>query len=255
MRSCPAIIINADDFGLNSSCTRAICDAFEKRLITDTTIVANGTAWEEALLNIREYHLEHSVGIHFNLTDGVPLTDPIRNCAMFTDDGYFTGRINRLQPLTNAEKKAVYDELTAQIEKIRHAGIELTHADSHHHIHTAPFIAPIFARVCKEHGISKIRLHRNIGKIPGYKRIVKTLFNRWLHWKGIRTTAFFGSVDDIQVLLPGVGVTEIMVHPGYNFKNELIDIKKIKNGICLGENLESRLSALTGQARTNYDKL
>jgi predicted glycoside hydrolase/deacetylase ChbG (UPF0249 family) len=43
------VIINADDFGLNSLCTAAICQAFEQGLITDTTMVANGEAVEAAV--------------------------------------------------------------------------------------------------------------------------------------------------------------------------------------------------------------
>lgn len=39
-----AVIINADDFGQTESCTRAIYEAFQKGLITDTTMVANGEA-------------------------------------------------------------------------------------------------------------------------------------------------------------------------------------------------------------------
>lgn len=40
-----ATIINADDFGQTESCTRAIYEAFQKGLITDTTMVANGKRW------------------------------------------------------------------------------------------------------------------------------------------------------------------------------------------------------------------
>ena len=64
------IIINADDFGLNPSCTEAICKAFKNSLITDTTMVANGTVFEEAVDYIQKYQLQGKVGIHFNLTEG-----------------------------------------------------------------------------------------------------------------------------------------------------------------------------------------
>ena len=36
------IIINGDDFGMTESCTGAIAAAFGRRLITDTTMTANG---------------------------------------------------------------------------------------------------------------------------------------------------------------------------------------------------------------------
>ena len=36
----PRVIINADDFGLNEHCSKAIAQAFEEGLITDTTTVS-----------------------------------------------------------------------------------------------------------------------------------------------------------------------------------------------------------------------
>ena len=43
------IIINADDFGLSDSVNRAVAASLEKSLISDTTIMANGVCFEEAV--------------------------------------------------------------------------------------------------------------------------------------------------------------------------------------------------------------
>ena len=43
------LIINADDFGMNESCNRAIVLAFQKGIITDTTLMANGHAYVHAI--------------------------------------------------------------------------------------------------------------------------------------------------------------------------------------------------------------
>ena len=74
------IRINADDFGLNSSCTKAICEAFEKKLITDTTMVANGKNFDEAVVSIKREKMDGKIGIHFNLTEGSPITSKIKDC-------------------------------------------------------------------------------------------------------------------------------------------------------------------------------
>lgn len=225
-----AIIINADDFGLNESCTKAIIAAFERGLITDTTLLATGEAFDFALKEIKEKKLENKVGIHFNLTEGIPLTEEIKSCKLFVEDGRFKGGFNRLKPLSYKEKKAVYEELTAQILKIKTSGITITHADSHHHIHTGLFIAPIIERVCKEHGIKKIRIHRNIGFIPIYKKIIKSLYNMRLQLNGFITTCYFGSMEDVE----NVGVCdnlEIMVHPDFDKQGVLIDkVTKMDDG-------------------------
>lgn len=229
-------IINADDFGLNLSCTKAICQAFQENMITDTTLVANGLAFDEAVEDIKKYNLAGKVGIHFNLTEGKPLTSMIASMSKFTENGIFHGKINRVKRLSKNEKQAVYKELSAQIQRLEQAGIDVNHADSHHHIHTAVFIAPVFVRVCKEHGIKKIRLHRNIGSIPLAKRIIKKLYNKWLHYEGFYTTDYFGAMQDVEL----VGLKnnlEIMVHPEFDMEGTLIDKKEEQDGCNIGEQL------------------
>lgn len=230
------VTINADDFGLNKSCTDAICEAFEKNLITDTTMVANGEAFEYALEKIKLNSLENKIGIHVNLNDGVPLTNEMKKCDVFARNGKFHGKINRFMPLNSKTRKIVYNEIVAQVERIQREGIVINHADSHHHIHTATFIAPIFMKVCKEKGIEKIRIHRNIGNIHLYKRIGKYFYNLWIKLKKFKSVRYFGMIDDIEK----VGVLddmEIMVHPEYNVKKELIDKVEEENGYPVGKTL------------------
>ncbi|MBO4897357.1 MAG: ChbG/HpnK family deacetylase [Clostridia bacterium] len=216
------IIINADDFGLNISCTKAIAEAFGKGLVTDTTMTANGEAFAEALNTAKENGFRDKIGIHFNITEGAPLTDDIKKCPAFSNGTNFRKDINRLKPLTATERDALYKELSAQVKKIAGSGIKITHADSHHHIHTAIFIYPIIARVCRENGIDKIRLHRNLGKIPFYKRIIKNGFNNKLRKDGFKTTEFFASFDDLDIKSIPENL-EIMVHPDFGADGCLLD--------------------------------
>ena len=130
------ICINGDDYGLNERNSKAIAEAFEKGMITDTTMLANGAYFDEAVALAREKGFIDRIGIHLNLTEGVPLTEEIKRQPRFVKDGRFYKGYDRTKKLTKAEKDAIYKELTAQADKIRDAGITITHADSHHHIHT-----------------------------------------------------------------------------------------------------------------------
>lgn len=227
------IIINADDFGLNEHNSKAIAEAFEKGLITDTTMMATGEFFDEAVILAKEQGFFDKIGIHLNLTEGVPLTKDILECPRFVTGGRFNKSYNRSSPLSGAEKSAVYKELSAQVQKLQNAGIGITHADSHHHIHTGCFIAPIAIRVCKEKGINKIRIHRNLGQIPAVKRFLKNSFNRKLKKKGFITTDYFAYVMDIaQGEIPDS--TEIMVHPDYDKNGVLIDRRGVENGFPKG---------------------
>ena len=83
------LIINGDDFGYSESCSNAIAEALRKHLITHTTMMANGESFETAVALAKQFHLESKVGIHFNLTEGKPLTAAITACAAFTANGSF----------------------------------------------------------------------------------------------------------------------------------------------------------------------
>jgi len=231
------VIINADDFGLNEHCSFAIAEAFEKGLITDTTIIANGEYFDDAVELSRKNHFNDRIGIHFNITEGTPLTENIKKMSAFTENGRFHGKINRIKPLSKDEKTAVYEELSAQIIKIENAGLKVTHADSHHHIHTAIFIAPIFMRVCKEHGINKLRLHRNIGSISLFKKLIKKSYNSFLRKKGFVTTKFFGSLEDIKNRAVFENL-EVMVHPDFDKQGKLIDRTDVQGGYPIGLELK-----------------
>ena len=229
-------IINADDFGLNEHCSKAIAQAFRDGLITDTTMMATGEYFDEAVELAKEQGFIDKIGIHLNLTEGEPLTEDIKTCPRFVTDGRFNKQYNRAKPLDKAEKAAIYKELTAQVEKIQNAGIKITHADSHHHIHTGIFIAPIAAKVCKEHGITKMRLHRNLGQINVIKRFVKKKYNRWLCKQGFITTDFFAYIIDIENAdIPDN--TEIMVHPDFDKNGVLIDRHGVEDGFPIGDKL------------------
>lgn len=232
------VIINGDDYALNENNSKAIAEALVKGMITDTTMLANGAYFDEAVAMAKEKGFIDRIGVHLNLTEGEPLTEPIKAQPRFVSDGEFNKVYNRQRTsrLTAAEKDAVYRELTAQVKKIQDAGIALTHADSHHHIHTGVYIAPIAAQVCKENGINKIRLHRNLGKIPLIKRIVKKKYNNWLKKQGFITTEYFAYVMDIE----GTGIpdnTEIMVHPDYDKNGVLIDRRGMENEHPVGNPL------------------
>ena len=131
------IIVNADDFGLNEHCSKAIAETFEKELVTDTTMMATGEYFDEAVALAKERGFIDKIGIHLNLTEGVPLTSEIKQCPRFVTDGRFNKQYDRTKRLTPEEKDAIYKELTAQVRKrCRQRASPSPMPDSHHHIHT-----------------------------------------------------------------------------------------------------------------------
>ncbi len=234
--SLSSVIINADDFGISSVVNRAILFSVEQGLVTSTSIMANMPGFEEAVSMEREYDvLRGRVGVHLNLTEGKPLTEPILGCGVFCDsDGsFFFKRERPLFRLGKPVRDAAYEELRSQLQRVVEMGIIPTHLDSHHHIHTEWAIAPLVCGLAKEFRIPRIRLTRNMGRPPSFlKRLYKAIFNRWHLGRqtGLHNTDLFGDIPDMLYEAksgwPEGKNIEIMVHPLFNENGELVDMNQ-----------------------------
>ena len=228
------VIINADDFGMSSTVNRAILSSVEQGLVTSTSIMANMPGFEEAAGLVREHNeFRGRVGVHLNLTEGRPLSQPILGCQLFCgpDGSFYFKRERPLFRLETPTKAAAYQELRMQLQKVVEAGIIPTHLDSHHHIHTEWAVVPLVRRLAREFRIPRIRLTRNMGRQPSYlKRLYKTVFNRWQLGRhtGLNNTDLFGDIGDMvyhsRTGWPGGKKIEIMVHPHFDEQGELVDL-------------------------------
>src|SRR5690606_39821684 len=80
------VIINADDFGLSSEENHTIISAFEQNLISSATLMANMPGFVEACELTRQHRLQGKIGLHFNLTYGRPLSQPIQRSEEHTSE-------------------------------------------------------------------------------------------------------------------------------------------------------------------------
>ena len=128
-------MVNADDFGFTPDVNQGIVEAHRRGILTATTLMANGAAFEDALRLAAETP-SLDVGCHLVLIGGrslptgqpLPLTVPQLLAAMAR------------------REIRVYDELREQVRRIVDAGIRPTHLDSHRHLHA---FSPFFVRVVK----------------------------------------------------------------------------------------------------------
>ncbi|HZY59641.1 MAG TPA: ChbG/HpnK family deacetylase, partial [Candidatus Binataceae bacterium] len=63
------LVVNADDLGMTRGVNRGIIEAHRSGLVTSTSLIANGAAFEDAVARIRPCP-DLSVGLHVNLTAG-----------------------------------------------------------------------------------------------------------------------------------------------------------------------------------------
>ena len=153
------VIINADDLGRNVKVNDCIEQCIREGVITSSTIMANGEAFDGVKAIVDKYpHI--SFGVHLCIDELNALTKPV----IFVERGitdeqgvFIKGAIKTLK-IDKALKKAVFNEWCAQINRIQQAGIRISHIDSHHHYHTIPALQEVLLDIIKKYGIFKVRL-------------------------------------------------------------------------------------------------
>lgn len=206
-------IINADDFGYSHDVNKAIVDCFKQGIISSTTIMMNMPEAEEAVKLAFENGFQDSVGLHFNMIEGVPLSDRIKRCHRICTNGYFSYKRNSVKRWTAFEKQSIVEEFEAQLNALVDKGITPSHIDSHQHPHTEPAIFAIIFPIMRKAGVVKMRASRNLG-ISRLHIILKSFLNTYFRMKGVKMTRYFNDVvqKDINDKVDNI---EIMCHPTY----------------------------------------
>lgn len=157
------VIINADDLGKSAQVNDAIGQAMANGLISSSTILANSDSWDE-IHRIVDNNPQGSFGIHLNLTEGKALTYSriLFESGVVDEYNKFRKNVHKLPVYTPEILRAIKEEWRAQIKKvIEDEGIEITHIDGHHHIHTFYPFRKILSDLLKEFGITKARNRYN----------------------------------------------------------------------------------------------
>ncbi len=230
-----ALIVNADDFGMNDKVNSAITDAFDRGLIDRTTLLVNMPCAKKAMDVAKDKEFLERIGLHLNLTSGRPLTDEMaQDPVMCNSAGEFTAEFARNMKtrffLPKKTRENVERELRAQLDMFGTLGGKLWHVDSHHHVHTDPSVWRILKKVLRDYPIVSVRLGRNMykGGNPLF-HIYKSLLNSSIRKFCIGHPALFGSAEDYKEYAeekPDLSErfdVEVMVHPAYDSKGTLSD--------------------------------
>jgi hopanoid biosynthesis associated protein HpnK len=155
------LIVNADDFGFTAGVNRAIAEAHRSGIVTSSTLMANGRAFEDAVRLAKTLpHL--SVGCHVMLIDGEPVLESERlpsltngpNGTRFRD-GLRSFAARALTGRLNGEE--IEAEAHAQLGKLQAAGVDVSHVDTHKHTHIFPAVLRPLLRGAKACGVRAVR--------------------------------------------------------------------------------------------------
>lgn len=217
--------MNADDFGYTRDVNEGIIDAHRNGILTATTLMANGRAFDHAV-ELAKQNPALDIGCHLVLVGGKSLLD----------GRDYPHSVRQLIPELAAGKWQPLDELRAQIERILSAGLAPTHLDTHKHTHLLPRVLEAVARLGEEFGIVWVRRPFDFPLSGGPASLARRLISRAFgflrprfhevltrhgcrttdHFAGFELTGEFRTEDLLRLIrhLPE-GSTEFMCHPGY----------------------------------------
>jgi chitin disaccharide deacetylase len=153
------LILNADDFGLTKGVNEGIVRAHDEGVLTSTTLMANGSAFDDAVERARA-NPRLGIGCHLVLVGGWPVAPAEEIPSLVDKNGRLTGSLGAFVARVSSGKirtKDIERELRAQIDKIQRAGIEPTHLDTHKHTHAHPRVMKALGRVAQQLGITRVR--------------------------------------------------------------------------------------------------
>jgi predicted glycoside hydrolase/deacetylase ChbG (UPF0249 family) len=210
--------VNADDFGFTRDVNQGIIEAHQRGILTSTTLMAAGRAFDDAVRLARE-NPSLDIGCHLVLVGDPP----------------FPPTVAKLIQAVALKRIRVYDELAAQVRRILDAGLAPTHLDTHKHTHLLPTVLAAVARLAEEFRIPWVRrpfdfplqpggigwekraVNRGMGLVRGrVERVLRSHGCRFTdHFAGFQMTGNYDAAALVSLIraLPE-GSTEFMCHPG-----------------------------------------
>lgn len=131
------IILCADDYGQNIAVSQAIIMLLKQKRLSATSCLTTAIDWPLHASGLLPYKNQVDIGLHFNLTEGQPLSQNLRAAQGFMPLKQLILRAysGRLQ------LDAIRAELNAQLDAFTAALGQLPHfIDGHQHIHQLPMV-------------------------------------------------------------------------------------------------------------------
>lgn len=220
------IIVNADDFGYNFDCNKATIELLDGNTITSATILTDFEGFSEAVYYAKNATKKNlSFGLHFNLVEASGLFN------YSTKDG-FLKVFHHLHPIiqrflllsTLINKEIIAKEFERQLLCLLKAGVNVSHIDSHGHVHKFPIVLKAILPIMQKYGIVNIRRPENIFHRKLYiQRLLNPLCFRFFRFVKL-CDFFYGSlykskenlvlkklIDDTKL---SSKIIELSVHPG-----------------------------------------
>jgi len=237
------LIINADDFGLSLGVNKGIIESIENGVVSSISVIANFRHMSH-VLEITKSFPNISIGIHYNLTTGKPITNPSFIPSLVRANGDFWGKgFSRKLLRGRIRFSDIKTELEKQTKVLADLVPHISHFDGHQANHLYPLFFSAALKVAHKFGIRKVRCPkryiarenhvsllqlRQLNIKRWFKGIARRTMMIYLKAKGFKTADRFVSLvfnnhsmdslrkswlSMVRNLPPGS--SEICCHPGF----------------------------------------
>ncbi len=255
------LIVNADDFGISDKVSRGILQAFERGVVTSTTVMTNSPGARDAVDLARFTAPTLDLGVHLNLTHGRPMCDPGEVPSLVGAEGRFWPGMQMWDRLPHARSSEVRAELRAQIEALIAWGVRPSHLDSHHFVtYRFPQCLEVMFDLASEYELPirwfspqqsddiATRFHLSKEDAPKFLEAGARRLDSARLWHPDHLVFHFiadrVSVAELGAIIESMpeGVTELMCHPGFH-DPELDDIYRAERAVELEVLVEHQIRA------------
>ena len=229
------LVVNADDLGLSVLVNEGIEETIRAGVVTSVSILVNTPGFDDAVRRAEALGARVSIGLHFNLTTGRPVSPAPSVPSLVDASGRFLTLPRLVARALGGRLRAaeVRREADAQFARLCSAGLAPDHVDSHRHVHAAAAVRGPRVGAAHAAGVRIVRrpLEPLFARPAGPAALLKraALAAAWstpsagpspvpgtASFRGLALLGGRGFEADLLALLDALptGSTELMVHPG-----------------------------------------
>ena len=166
------LIITGDDYGLCAPVNEAIEECLAAGTMGATCVMTNMPACDEAV-TLRRKFPGKSIGLHWNITQGRPLLDPVAVPSLVDGNGQFVGPLRQRWLTGRVSRAEIRAELAAQHKRFEKLAGSADFWNTHQNVHVFPGLFQLFVALGKELKIPAMRSHARftlpaVGSVGAY---------------------------------------------------------------------------------------
>ena len=147
------LIISADDYGYSTNISRGIRDAHAKGVLTATSAIMNIATPVKDIYTAMKETPDLAIGIHVNIYNGKPVSDPSKIKTLVDDQGNFLGKKGLVKNFGNVDMDDIETEIRAQVDLLVETGCQLDHINFHgiDSIWLSPKLWELLLQICVDY--------------------------------------------------------------------------------------------------------